>query len=143
MNTPQFIYLKNFEKKWSKNFFSQKCWFFSSEIDQKPCNPPPKPHGVKGPNPPPHGGGDPIPHGGRGWGPSPNWCCEIQYLTNKTCVRESYLFSESKLFYIKSWNLYLAQQQSKREASKWTEMPFRDPSGKYFILSTFKMVVIF
>ena len=56
-----------------------------SENDKKSCKTPPKPHGVRGPNPPPPGdskvdspppwGWGPHspwgPHGGRGWGPNP------------------------------------------------------------------------
>ena len=65
-----------------------------SENDKKSCKTPPKPHGVRGPNPPPPGdskvdspppwGWGPHspwgPHGGRGWGPNPNFDGDLPLL---------------------------------------------------------------
>ena len=65
-----------------------------SENDKKSCKTPPKPHGVRGPNPPPPGdskvdspppwGWGPHspwgPHGGRGWGPNPNQNQLVKFL---------------------------------------------------------------
>ena len=49
----------------------QNCELLKSEKHKNACKTPPKPHGVKGPNPPPLGFSKsiPHPHGGWGWGP--------------------------------------------------------------------------